>query len=214
MPNTSDRYGISVPEIAEQLRGEIVSGALPPEQALRQEELAERFGVSRMPVREAIKALAALGLVVLEDNRRAKVAPISRADFLEIYDMRVAVETLAITSAIPHLTNLQIESAAALQSKIETAPAEEFGPLNTRFHMTLYAPSARPRLLSLIETLCAAADRYMFMCKADAALHAKSNTEHHELLAACTARNETAAADCLRRHIGDARDIFVQQFES
>ena len=213
MATTAQSDGNSVAGIAAQLRAEIVSGALPPEQALRQEELAERFGVSRMPVREAIKALAGLGLVVLENNRRAKVAPMNRTDFLEIYDMRIAVEPLAMVSAIPHLTNLQIDAAAEVQGQIENTPPEEFGPLNTRFHMTLYTPCARPRLLALIDTLYAAADRYMFMCDADAALHAKSNAEHHELLAACRARDSDAATACLRRHIADARDTFANEFD-
>ena len=198
-----------VGQIVEILREEIVSGVLPPGAALAQEHLAARFGISRMPIREAIKQLQSLGFVTVEPTKRARVAAVSRSDFLEIYDMRIAAETLAIRSAIPLLSNAQIEKAAVIQAEIETTPPNAFGDVNMRFHMALYTPSARPRLLDLIANLGQAADRYMFMCTVDRAVHDKSNREHHQLLTACKARDEAAAVDCIARHIGDARDLFA-----
>lgn len=202
-----------VQQIVEILREEIISGVLPPGQSLAQEKLAARFGVSRMPAREAIKELQSLGFVTVEPTKRVRVAAISRADFLEIYDMRIAAETLAIKSAIPQLTNAQIDQAAAVQDEIEKTPPEDFGALNTKFHMVLYAPSARPRLLELIQNLSKAADRYMFMCSVGNDFHAKSNREHYELMEACRDRNIDAAVACLTKHIGDARDTFASMFD-
>ena len=98
--------GLTSPATAifDTLRDEIVSGVLPPNAPLGQEHLASRFAVSRMPVREAIWQLEALGFVTIEPNRRARVAPASRADFVEIFDMRLVSECLAIRRAIPELS--------------------------------------------------------------------------------------------------------------
>ena len=201
-----------VEKIVERLREEILSGVLKPDIPLKQESIAARFGVSRMPVREALKELEMLGFVTVNHNRRTHVATTSLADFLEIYDMRIAAEVLAIRSAMPHLTNAQIGKAAEVQVEIEKTPPQNFGPLNVKLHMTLYEPSTRPRLLGHIQNLGEAADRYTFMCSVDQAFRDKSNAEHHELINACFARDEDAASRCLQKHIGDARDKFAPMF--
>ncbi len=201
-----------VARLVEALRREIVSGVIAPGASLGQEDIAERFGVSRMPVREAIRHLQALGFVTVEANRRARVAPISLEDFLEIHDMRVAAETLALRSAIPHLTNAQLDEVVAIQTMIESSDPVGFGPLNKRFHMALYRPSGRVRLLSHVETLFNAADRYLSMARAGPELHAKSDREHRELVALCYRRDTEAAVDCLRRHIEDARATLAGVF--
>ena len=201
-----------VADLVEDLRTQIVSGAIAPGETLVQEDLAERFGVSRMPVREAIKHLQMLGFVTVEANKRARVAEVSRADFLEIYDMREVAEALAMRSAIAHLSNAQIEAAAAVQDRIEGVDPLGFGVLNMEFHMLLYRPSGRARLLSHVEMLFNACDRYVSMVKAGPDLHDKSNAEHRELLAHCLARDSDAAETCIRRHVTDARDALVQFF--
>ena len=114
---------------------------------------------------------------------------------------------------MPHLTNAQIDKARAIQAKIESGQKEGFGALNTALHMTLYEPSARPRLLGHIQNLGEAADRYTFMCTVDQAFRDKSNAEHSALIEACYARDEEAAAHCLETHIRDARDKFSPEFK-
>ncbi len=209
-----DILGDPVSQTVDILKAEIVSGALTPGEPLRQEHLAKRFGLSRMPIREAITRLQLTGFVTVEPNKRACVAPVSQADFLEIYDTRIALETLALKTAIPHLTDSIIDQAAAVQARIETADLQDFGPLNMAFHTTLYRPSARPRLLALIDNFGECADRYMFMVAAGHALHEKSNREHHVLLDACRKRDTDAAVTCLKGHIEDARDTFAPLLRS
>ncbi|WP_461426092.1 GntR family transcriptional regulator [Gymnodinialimonas sp.] len=201
-----------VADLVQDLRAQIVSGAIAPGETLVQEDLAERFGVSRMPVREAIKHLQMLGFVTVEANKRARVAEVSRADFLEIYDMREAAEALALTSAMAHLSNAHIAAAEAVQDRIEGVDPLGFGVLNMEFHMILYRPSGRARLLSHVEMLYNATDRYVSMLKAGPDLRDKSNAEHRELLTHCLARDTDAAEACIRRHITDARDALVQFF--
>ena len=205
-PATAPQNG-PVEEIVEALRTDIIEGRFRPDAKLRQELLAERFGVSRMPVREALGRLEAEGLVVSRPNRSVRVAPLNVADMIEIFEMRVAAETLALRLAIPHLSNAQIEKASEIQQSLETAPIEKFGLLNSQFHRMLYEPCAKPRLLSHIETLATAADRYLRITIAAIDYADKSHREHHALLEACHARDEAAAINCLASHIGDAADV-------
>lgn len=201
--------GAQAAEIASVLRGEIVSGALAPGTPLRQDAMARRFGVSRMPVREALHLLETQGLVDFPPNRSAVVAALSVADLADIFDMRAAAETLALRLALPHLTNARIDAAAAIQDRIETAPVGDFGRLNTAFHTTLYAPAGRPRLLAHISGLGDLADRYLRLA-IDAMGHkAASDAEHRALLDACRARDAAAAGALLERHILRARDALA-----
>jgi DNA-binding GntR family transcriptional regulator len=202
-----------VADLVRDIRDEIVKGTIGPGETLVQEDLASRFGVSRMPVREALKHLQMLGFVTVEDNKRARVAALSREDFIEIYDMRESAEALAIRCAIPHLTNAQIETAGEIQDRIETVEPKAYGVLNMAFHMALYRPSGRPRLLHHVEMLFNAADRYVAMVSAGPDLKSKANAEHRALLDHCRARDIAAAESCVKSHIGDARDALALYFQ-
>jgi len=201
-----------VADLVQDIRAAIITGAIAPGETLVQEELADRYGVSRMPVREAIKHLQMLGFVTVEDNKRTRVAALSREDFIEVYEMRESAESLAMRSAIPHLTNAQIDTAADIQDQIESVEPKGFGTLNMAFHMTLYRPSGRARLLSHVEMLFNAADRYVAMVSAGPELKAKANAEHRALLKHCEARDTDAAEACIKTHIAEARDALARFF--
>lgn len=201
-----------VAEIVTALRNDIVTGSIAPGAQLGQESLAARFGVSRMPIREAIQHLVKMGFVTVESNKRSRVAETSLSDFRDIYDMRLALEPLAIRSVMANLTNAQIDAAEEVNAQLGKADALEFGGLNHAFHMGLYRPCARPRLLDQIDILFNAADRYLCIIKAPVGLRDKSDNEHKELLDACRRRDAAAAEDCLLRHIGDAATLLTEQF--
>lgn len=201
--------GDQAKEIAESLQADIISGRLPGGTPLRQQQLAARFDVSRIPVRDALRRLAAEGLVLLRPNRGATVAPLSVDDLTEIYEMRIAAETLALKSALPHITNAQLDIATGLQNELENAPISKFGALNTEFHMALYRPCSRPRLLSHITTLGHAADRYLRIGAGSLGHAAQSHREHRQLLATCAERDEEAALTCLSTHISQAADMLI-----
>ncbi|MGI9371408.1 MAG: GntR family transcriptional regulator, partial [Hyphomicrobiales bacterium] len=176
------RRGIQVAHIVDVVRKDIVTGALQGGHKLGQENLAKRFSVSRMPVREALRQLEAEGLVRFHPNKSAVVVPASIADLREISQMRIAAETLALRHALPELTNSQISRAQDIQNQLEAAPINEFGVLNTQFHAGLYAPCAMPRLIAHIDVLGVAADRYLRMTIGALEYAEKSHAEHRELL--------------------------------
>ncbi|MGW2909054.1 GntR family transcriptional regulator [Streptomyces asoensis] len=137
------------------LRQEIIAGRLRPGDRLVERELADRYGVSRVPVREAIRALVAEGFVHSETPRRTVVRPLSPTDVKELFELREALEVyaagLAATRATPDdLTELRdlLTSAAAAT---EAADAEAITDINTRFHDRLLAMAGNTLLTSVME---------------------------------------------------------------
>ena len=200
----SKRTGAQAVRIAAALREDIVTGVLEAGCVLRQERLAEAFATSRMPVRDALRVLEGEGLIHLAPNRGAIVAALNAEEFRETYEMRGALETLALRLAIPDLTERQLDHAEAIHGKAQKADMIAFGALNKAFHMVLYAPSGRTRLLAQISALNDVADRYLRVAAAHLDYTARSHEEHGRLLESCRRRDAAAAQAILRSHIEDA----------
>lgn len=196
------RFRTATAFVEQTLREAIVAGTLPGGTPLRQEELAAAFGVSRMPVREALRQLEAQALIDFYPHRGAVVADISAEDAADNAVIRAALEPAALALSLPHLTAEDLARAedliAAMDS--ETDPGR-IGQLNLRFHMTLYARAGRPRLLSLIEQHLAAADRYVRFTLAALGRQYLSQDEHRRLIAACAAGDIETARAVLVAHI-------------
>jgi DNA-binding GntR family transcriptional regulator len=111
--------------IANALRDDILQGKLTSNQPLRQDDIASQFGVSKIPVREALVQLKAEGLVTLVPNRGASVADLSGEEADEIYLMRIALEKIALQRAIPRLTVSHMKQA---EETLKTIDAEKDTP--------------------------------------------------------------------------------------
>ena len=105
--------------VAAHLRAEIIGGKLSPGERIMQEELAARFGSSRLPVREALRILESEGLVTLRPNSGAWVAKIDRQECLDIYKIRECVEPLAVAESMPNLRNVDIQRLESIQAEID-----------------------------------------------------------------------------------------------
>lgn len=209
-PVPRGRSGDQVSALTDQLRARIIAGEFRPGEPLRQETLADRFATSRMPIREALRVLEGEGLVVLVPHKGATVAPLDPDELEEIYEMRVAAETLALRRAIPELSNAQIDRAERIQDRAEAAGMREFGALNKAFHACLYAPCGRPRLLAHIAGLMDLADRYLTFTAGSLDYRDRSHREHRVLLAACRRRDESEASGLLARHIAEAGETLLR----
>jgi DNA-binding GntR family transcriptional regulator len=188
--------------IAEALREAILRGIFKEGQSLRQDEIATQFGVSRIPVREALKQLEAEGLVSLHRNRGATVAVLSSAEAQEIFEMRSLLETKALELAIPKLTNSDLTKAAEILAATEaTTEVWRWGQLNWEFHTTLYLPSDRPRLLAMLKTLHINIERYVRLQMSEMDYSARSQKEHYQILEACTKKDISSATNLLKQHI-------------
>ena len=184
------------------LRTAITTGALAPGAVLRQTELANEFGVSRIPVRDALQALQSEGLVRIEPNRGAFVCTYSSAELTEIYDLRVMLETSALRHAIPAHTERSLRRLAAIQRELddEDLPAE-WVRLDRAFHEELYGPCARPRTLELIAGLRGAVERFSLAHLGPDARRPEWNDEHQQLLAAVRAQDIDSATVILTAHL-------------
>jgi DNA-binding GntR family transcriptional regulator len=190
----------------------IVSGQLSPGTPLRQEEVAEQFSVSRMPVREAFSKLEAMGLLQVVPNSGAFVAELNHAEFRENFEMRAAAECLALRISIPELNNRQLDEATALHQSIMRCDRDEYSKLNNKFHMRLYSPCRRPRLLDHIETLNIVAERYIKVTIDKFEYSDRSNSEHEQILDACKKRNVQLSVDLLYDHITTAGEHLEAAF--
>ena len=203
--------------IANALRNDILQGVYKSNAPLRQDEIAARFGVSKIPVREALQQLKAEGLVTFFPNRGAVVSALSSAEVDEIYAMRIALETLALQRAIPHLTIADLARAEALLNQLDQEPqVARWGELNWEFHALLYRPVNLPRLMSWMATLHTNVARYMLLYLAGMEYQAASQQEHRAILAACRQGQIDLACERLRHHLQTAADqlvTFLQQQE-
>ncbi|MBX3010498.1 MAG: GntR family transcriptional regulator [Caldilineaceae bacterium] len=196
--------------IASALRTDILHGQLKSQMPLRQDEIAARFGVSKIPVREALQQLKAEGLVTFFPNRGAVVSALSSAEVEEIYLMRIALETVALARAIPQLTIADLARAERLLVAIDqTEQAARWVELNWEFHALLYQPANLPRMMNWMSTLHTNVARYMVLYLAGLDYQAASQQEHRALLAACRQGEIEPATELLRQHLQAAADHLV-----
>jgi DNA-binding GntR family transcriptional regulator len=178
---------------------------------LRQDEIAARFGVSKIPVREALQQLKVEGLVTFFPNRGAVVSSLSSAEVDEIYAMRIALETLALQRAIPHLTIADLTRAEALLDQLDQEEqVARWSELNWEFHALLYRPANLPRVMNWVSTLHINVARYMTLYLAGMAYQAASQAEHRAILAACRQGKIELACEQLRQHLQAAASQLVQ----
>ncbi|QFT65940.1 putative HTH-type transcriptional regulator YdfH [Labrenzia sp. THAF35] len=201
---------MSAEKIAATLETDIVSGIFRPGEELKQGELAARFSVSRIPVRDALQLMAARGLIDLERNRRARVISLTPAEIDEVYHLRVLLETDCLRQSIRRLEAddlVKIEAALA-HSSIDAA-TDRWADGDWVFHKSLYMPARRPRELAMIEDLRRTCRIHIAGYGVLPTLTDRWLKDHEELVAAMKSRAEDQAADILARHIADARQTLL-----
>ncbi len=202
---TTSFPNISVEEIANAVRAEIWQGKLKSGQPLRQDEIAARFGVSKIPVREALVLLKAEGLVAFSKNRGATVTSLSPAELEEMYLIRTALEVTALQRAFPKLTIADLQHGEELLAALDAERnVTRWSDLNWQFHATLYTPANLPRLMEWVKTLHYNAARYLIFYLADLDFQSSSQKEHRAILSACREGNIQAATWFLQQHLGTA----------
>lgn len=200
--------------VADALRSAILQGDIRGGQPLRQEELAEQYGVSKIPVREALFQLQSEGLVDFSPGRGAMVSELTPAEANEIYVMRIALEQVALRTAIPNLQTSDFIKAESALKQIEAAPSPiEWGALNWEFHTTLYKPAGMPRLLDTLKMWQTNVARYFFVYQ-EIAYREKSNEEHWAILEACQQNGTDLACNLLAEHLSLASAALVKYLSS
>lgn len=188
--------------VAERLRRWILVGRLADGAQLRQDAIARELGVSRIPVREALKQLEAEGLVTLVSHKGAVVTTLSAATLAEFFDIRVVLEGWVLGLAIPRLRPEDLARAEGLLDRMAAdRRLEEQGTLNWQFHEALYLPSGNEETLKILQRLHLGLDRYVRFQLAVTDGHARAEREHREILALCRGGETAAAVQALEQHI-------------
>jgi DNA-binding GntR family transcriptional regulator len=194
--------------VADQLRAAILGGEIGPGEHVRQEDVAQRTGASRLPVREALRMLAAEGLVEHEANKGARVPRLSRHEVDVMYRMRERLEPLAIGESIPHLTDLDLRRLARIQDQIESdTDLGRFLELDREFHLLTYTGCPIEQLTSMVTRLWNSTQHYRraFVRLGGPGRRWVVNAEHRLLLDAIERRDTIDAERYLNGHIRRTR---------
>jgi DNA-binding GntR family transcriptional regulator len=199
------RYKTRSQIIHETLRQEILLGTLGLGQQLLQDEIATRFEVSRIPVREALQMLLAEGLVELRPHRKAIVRKYSASEIEDIFLIRSILEPKAGSLACRRLTEPDLaamRAALALMDTIGDPPDfTRYLRLNREFHMTIYRAAGSPALTRLLEHYFDQSTRFIHLYLAATHTFAKAQTEHAEIYEACERRDPDVLERVILDHV-------------
>ncbi len=209
-PGAQDAHASLPAFVADRLREAILSGTIPPEALLRQEDIASRLGVSRPPVREALRQLEAEGLAQSRPRRGYVVAALDPGDIAEIFEIRALFEERIGQAAARHRTEADLAALDAELAALEALPAgtpeggRDFGHHNRRFHDRIRAASGRRVMGELLGVLGNRVERYIRLGGQIANSREQVNREHRDILAALTEGDGDRLGLLLRLHVHDA----------
>lgn len=212
--------GQNADSIQASLRNAILSGAIPAGAWLRQVDLAASLGVSRTPVREALRSLERESLVEIIPNHGARVAPLSVEDFEEIYALRTGMESLAAQIAASNASESEIteleERLRTLKEVKEHAAVPEYLKSEWQLRLQCYTTTRRERMLATILHLRGLAERYLRLAYREAADVDTSYEFHRRLIDAIRVRDGASAAainrQALEWTLTQVRPLIQEQF--
>lgn len=185
-----------------QLRRAILSGEFLPGEKLRAEHLAERWGVSPTPLRETLMRLAGEGLVVVEPQRGARVAPLDLASAIEIYELRLLLDPVALDRSIGEGGPSLVAEVEHAHDRLEQrhATAADYLEAHRAFHLALVARCPNRRLVRQVEQLLDHSQRFQAI-GVRTVRRGDPRAEHRQLVEAVRAADRVAAAQVLREHL-------------
>lgn len=196
--------------IAAALRAAIIHGRLAPEAPLRQEQLARHFSVSRIPLREALCQLESEGWIEFRPNRGARVSRLDATEAREIFEIRAALECAALKLATPRHTPASWREVARLLSDSQRESRRpRYVRRNRDFHLALYRPAQRPRLLALIASLHDRGERYLRLKLDIPAYKQQSDAEHLRIFDAASGGQLAPALRILESHLLRTGDMLA-----
>ncbi len=194
------------------LRQAILKGELEPGERLMEIQLAERLGVSRTPIREAIRKLELEGLVLMIPRRGAEVAKISEKNLRDVLEVRRSLEELAIDLACQRIQEEELETLREAQKEFAAAiaagDAMEIAQTDEKFHEIIYSGTGNQKLMQILSNLREQMYRYRLEYIKDANKRQILLVEHEQILKALSLRHVQEARLAVREHI-DNQEITV-----
>ncbi|MCC8106793.1 MAG: GntR family transcriptional regulator [Clostridiales bacterium] len=197
------------------LRQAILRGEIRPGERLMEIHLAQKLGVSRTPVREAIRMLELEGLVTTIPRRGAVVADITVSDMEDVLEVRLALEELAVQIVCKKLTQEQLNEmkalAAGFRRTLDGDDVGECAQADMVFHEAIYNATGNKRLVQILNNLREQMYRYRMEYLKDKSSHQVLAEEHAEILQALEARDEQRALEATRRHIARQKEHIIAE---
>ena len=196
------------------LRRAILKGELKPGERLMEIALADKLGVSRTPIREAIRKLELEGLVVMAPRKGAKVASITERDLSDVLEVRKGMEVLAISLACKRITGEELEKLETIeqsfQKLIESGNLTELAEMDVKFHDTIYQATNNQRLVQLLNNLREQMYRYRMEYLKDIAVRRTLAEEHKAICRALRERDEQQAEQYVSIHIDNQQKAIIR----
>ncbi|WP_028936378.1 GntR family transcriptional regulator [Pseudonocardia spinosispora] len=202
-------HGSEASRVADALRQRLLTGDLPSGTRLSQGKLAAEYGVSRIPVRDALQLLAAEGFLDIGPSV-ALVRELSIAELQELYDLRLAVEPMLTRFAVPNVGLAEITRMESLEAEMESGPEpRRWLAANAEFHAQVYTRGNRPRMIELTTQLRRLIDRYLHLHVGMFGDMAPLHAEHRAILDAVRAGNADQAAELTREHLANSHRLVL-----
>ncbi len=212
IPVKLDNYQPLRDVVFETLRDAIIQGRLRPGERLMEIQLAEEMGVSRTPVREALRKLELEGLIVMIPRKGAYVAGISVKDIVDVFEVRAALESLAAGLAAERITDQELEELERALVQISEASGSNLDAVvqtDTNFHEIIYRASRNQRLTQLITNLQEQIQRFRTTSLAQPGRTKTAIEEHRKIVEAISERNVELAQALAREHIENAEQSLL-----
>ncbi|TLP43364.1 GntR family transcriptional regulator [Cohaesibacter sp. CAU 1516] len=202
--------------VADELRKRIMSGQLREGEQVRQEAIATELGVSRIPVREALRQLEAEGLITLVSHKGAEVTRLEPSEIAELFEVRIMLESWMFEHAIEHITESHLEAAEKLIASMRNdAMIEEWGALNWQFHETLYTPARKPATMKILRRVHDNIDRYVrLQITLTEDSQERAHREHQAIVDAARNKNAKVAVALLNDHINHVKEQLLANLVS
>ena len=217
LPIRLDSYKPLREVVAETLREAIVNGTLNPGERLMEIQLAEELGVSRTPVREAIRKLELEGFVIMIPRRGTYVADLSIRDINEVFEIRTALDVLAAGLAVERITEDELEQLERLLVEIgksiegDEIDIDKIVETDSQFHDVLYKASRNDRLVGIINNLREQITRFRSISMQYPGRMKVSVEEHRQLVEAIAERNTELAQQIAREHMENSEQTLLQE---
>ncbi len=198
--------------LATRIREEILDGTFAAGDPLPQEEMAVRYGVSRSPIREALRQLEAEGWIIYHPNRGAFVATVSAEDIRELFEVRRILEIGALRLAMPKLDDAALKRMREIDRSLRKAgrPTKEATQLHLDFHVALYGLVGNPRLLAAIRAHHVRVQRLPNPSQSVMGVVRVSRDDHRALLDALEQRDLKAAERATLAHLDHLEDTMLR----
>ncbi|MEN6461058.1 MAG: GntR family transcriptional regulator [Syntrophomonas sp.] len=217
LPVNLDSYKPLRELVLEAIREAIINGTLKPRERLMEIQLAEELGVSRTPVREALRKLELEGFIVMVPRKGAYVADFSFKDIADIFEIRAALEGLAAALAAERITDDELENMERLlvekAEAINQQDIEKLVEVDTKFHDALYQASRNERLTAIISNLREQIQRFRATSLANPGRGKKSLDEHRYIVEAIQSRDVQQARQAAQDHIENAENSMIESIK-